>query len=666
MNILFVLWLYYWTNLPIQSTNAFIVISTKSISTHQNHVDFSSNGRRHHTLDPLFAQKRKRPAVETWRVFDVHVHPNDLHSDTTPGQVTTAVMDALTKRIKCQPSDVTAVEVVRRSLDARRRSTDPLYNYVLDVTTANIRLRTQPGRLERRLADTDCVSTTNPINVTQQQKCVVIVGAGPAGLFCALELLQYQPQVKIVLVERGKPVEQRGRDIGSIVHRRVMNSNSNFCFGEGGAGTWSDGKLTTRIGRNSHHVRQVLNTLVHYGAPAQILVEGAPHLGTDNLVRLLRNMRLDLESNGAQIMFDTRMTRLLTTDGRVSGIEIVTNNTTLTTLEADAVVLATGHSARDVYESLVAQNVPLEPKGFAVGFRIEHPQSLINQIQYGNDWASHVVTRKKRTNDLNLQRCDSPEIDDHQGRLPVASYRLATSQAWDGNTQHRGVYSFCMCPGGQIVPASTDPNEVCVNGMSFSQRDSIWANSALVVTVDPNDAILESYRVEVGDTLAGMAFQKDMERKAAIMGGGNLTVPVQRVTDFIEGRVSSSLPSSSYRLGVHSAPLHELYPAPITHALREALKLFDSQMPGYLSHEALLHGVETRTSSPLRISRDSETLASISGLFPAGEGAGFAGGIVSAAVDGARVGRATLNHLFGITMTSSSTETSSKSVGFNY
>ncbi|KAL7520365.1 hypothetical protein ACHAWX_005093, partial [Stephanocyclus meneghinianus] len=473
-----------------------------------------------------------------------------------------------------------------------------------------------------------------------------------AGLFCALSLAS--SGFKPIVLERGQPVEARGKSIGALIHRRSIDPESNFSFGEGGAGTWSDGKLTTRIGRNSEPVRFVLETLVNYGAPKRILVEGAPHLGTDNLVRLLRNMREDLKLKGGEIHFGCRASKFGIKDGIVTSVQAeysceglqVNSMKNLSFNQLDAVVLATGHSARDVYQELYASGVKLEAKGFAVGFRIEHPQRIINEIQYGKEYG----------------------MDDkaaHSGNLPVPSYRLATNEAFDGES-NRGAYSFCMCPGGQIVPSSTEEGELCINGMSFSNRDSLWANSACVVTVSPDDPILDEYRLMHGQ-LAGLEFQRDMERKAWTLGGGNFTVPVQRLTDFVAGRVSSSVPSSSYRLGVKSAACHDIYPKRLYNALVNAItQHFEKQMPGFLTHEALIHGVETRTSSPLRVVRDPTSLEAIGvhNLYPAGEGAGFAGGIVSAAVDGLSVAEVVKAKFLG--EGKSSSQRATVSVGFDY
>jgi uncharacterized FAD-dependent dehydrogenase len=690
------------------------VAKSDSIDT----TDQSSPSKKRKSKGKTSRPKQKngsKSKVETWRVFGVQVHPDDLEPETTKVRpvnatstsvptgkkfLTKVVSDAVFSRLRSEPKQIMDIRVVRRSLDARHKrrsdgSTGPRFDYVIDVDVRSdekLRLRHQPGRLELLSSvdgkqELDSDSKARTADNSQGKKRVVIVGAGPAGLFCALKLAR--AGVIPILLERGQPVESRGKDIGALMHRRSLDSESNFAFGEGGAGTWSDGKLTTRIGRNSDAVRFVLETLVEYGAPEIILVEGAPHLGTDNLVRLLRNMRSDLRRLGGEIRFGTKMTGLVIEDGVAVGVDVVTRPALERNMGdtppiddlpesgrilGDAVVLATGHSARDVYEQLHECGVQLEPKGFAVGFRVEHPQKLINKIQYGSEWGATVVTGKSTTDSENqrfFQSSPTGSAEDksknHSGTLPVPSYRLATDKAFDGNTC-RGVYSFCMCPGGQIVPASTDPTEMVVNGMSFSRRDSLWANSALVVTVAPDDIVLDSYRKEKG-VMAGIAFQRDMERKAAELGGGNLIVPVQRLTDFIAGRPSTTAPSSSYRLGVKPAACHEIYPPALVASLRHALtEFFDRKMPGYVSDEGLLHGVETRTSSPVRVSRDAESLQAIGTklLFPAGEGAGFAGGIVSAAVDGMTVAEAVLEALVGDERNGKELKNAMKSIGSFY
>jgi len=709
-----------------------------SIQSPHNNYRFNTNNKKafvrmslsEPTMEPLKKLKKKKKKKktkkqETWRFYGIKVHPDELHSipnhhasirrlnkqqNTTNGSIDKLylyqpVVDALLKtrlKLPTATSKITKedelqypkqfikdIRVVRRSLDARKvkGSMEPQYSYIVDVDfQSRIKnLKQQSGYNERLSSQTATATATTAATVSstvQQKQKVVIVGAGPAGLFCALTLLQ--GGITPLLIERGQPVETRGQDIGTLIKRRLLNQDSNFAYGEGGAGTWSDGKLTTRIGRNSKQVRTILETFVKYGAPESILVDGSPHLGTDNLVQLLRNMRIDLRNQGAEIRFGAKVTKFhftdsntTTTNTNTTGVEVqyskvverftqqdgcTTNSTTAEylpdnnvaqetlVLDGDAVVLATGHSAREVYEELHKSGVTLEAKGFAVGFRIEHPQKVINQIRYGNEWGPCVQSGKQATDVANSQHFSScsETTKHHKGKLPVPSYRLATNQAHDviHNTT-RDVYSFCMCPGGQIVPSSTNPNELCVNGMSFSKRDSLWANSGLVVSVQPNDELLDEYREKHG-VMAGIEFQKDMEQRASIMGGGNFTVPVQRLPDFLFGETSATIPSSSYRIGVKSSALHELYPSTITNSIQDAVtNHFEKQMPGYICNDALLHGVETRTSSPVRICRDPNNLQALGKkrFYPTGEGAGFAGGIVSAAVDGMVVAEAILKEL---------------------
>lgn len=391
-------------------------------------------------------------------------------------------------------------------------------------------------------------------------------------------------------------------------------------------GTWSDGKLVTRIGRNSNSVLSVLKTLVNFGAPENILFDGKPHLGTDRLVPLLRNFRQHLQRLGVDIRFGTRVDDLLVENGNVVGVEVYESGSNSKfnsqKLGCDAVVLAVGHSARDIYQMLLSHNTILVPKEFSVGLRIEHPQELINGIQYAKLAA---------------------EVRSGRGKIPVADYKVGKYIDGDDGDERfsspikRSCYSFCMCPGGQVVLTTTNAAELCINGMSFSRRASRWANAALVVTVSSKD--FESLNFH--GPLAGVEFQREFERRAATLGGGNFQVPVQTVTDFLESKLSgASIPHSSYRLGVKAASLHELFPSYITEALQSSILTFDKELPGFISNNALLHGVETRTSSPVKIPRSTETYecTSLKGLYPIGEGAGYAGGIVSAAVDGMYAG----------------------------
>jgi uncharacterized FAD-dependent dehydrogenase len=431
-------------------------------------------------------------------------------------------------------------------------------------------------------------------------RTVVIVGCGPAGMFAALRCLENG--LKPILLERGKDASSRRFDLAPLLREGRVIEESNYCFGEGGAGTFSDGKLYTRATKRGP-VAKIYDVFVAHGAPEQILTDAHPHIGSNLLPNVVKAIRASILNAGGEVRFQTKVVDFIIDANHIRGVVTADG----AEIRADSVILATGHSARDIYRLLAAKNILLEPKPFAVGFRIEHPQPFIDRAQY------HLDRGQER-----------PRL------LPAARYRLATK------IRDRGVHSFCMCPGGFIVPASTENDEVVVNGMSLSRRDSPFANSGMVSTVEPED--LKPLIKEHG-VLAGLAFQKELERAAKIAGGGGQVAPGQRVTDFLTGIISADLPETSYFPGTKSAPLHKLLPPWITSRMREGLRLFDRQMRGYVSNEALLLGFETRTSSPVRIPRRDDTLEhpQISGLFPCGEGAGYAGGIVSAAMDGLRV-----------------------------
>lgn len=432
---------------------------------------------------------------------------------------------------------------------------------------------------------------------------ILIVGSGPAGLFAALRCLEMG--ARPIVLERGKDASARRFDLAPILREGRVIEDSNYCFGEGGAGTFSDGKLYTRATKRGP-VARVYEILVAHGAPERILTDAHPHIGSNLLPNVVKAMRQSIIGAGGEVHFQTKMVDLTLDQGRVRSVTCADGRE----FTGDSLILATGHSARDIYQLLAAKGIALEAKPFAVGFRIEHPQPFIDQLQY------HLLPGQER-----------PRL------LPAASYRLATK------IRDRGVHSFCMCPGGWIVPAATANDEVVVNGMSLSRRDSPFANSGMVSTVEPED--LAPLAREHG-VLAGLVFQKQLEQCAKQAGGGGQVAPAQRVIDYLEGRISSTLPETSYFPGVKAAPLHELLPTWITSRMREGLRQFGRTMRGYLSQEALLLGFETRTSSPVRIPRDPSHLQhpQIQGLYPCGEGAGYAGGIVSAAMDGMRVAEA--------------------------
>jgi uncharacterized FAD-dependent dehydrogenase len=492
------------------------------------------------------------------------------------------VREALARVLGGSTSELPPHVLRKRSLDARRGHVR--FHLVFEIG----------GRLTTDLA------APHPREVGPPR--TVIVGGGPAGLFCAYALAR--AGIGSVVVDRGKPVQPRRRDLKGLNRLGTVDPNSNYCFGEGGAGTYSDGKLYTRAHKRGP-VRDVIEILAKHGAPAEILTEARPHIGSNRLPVVVTQMREELERVGVQFRFDALVESLLLVDGeprRVAGVRLAGGDE----IQADSVVLATGHSASDVYVMLERCGVPLEPKAFALGVRIEHPQPLIDGIQYG------VMARHPA--------------------LPAAAYRLA--ETIDG----RGVFSFCMCPGGFIVPATTEPGAVVVNGMSLSKRNSPFANSGLVVGVEPADVERAGFRGPIG----GVELLRRLERAAFEAGGGMLRAPATRVTDFVANRASTTVPRSSYVPGITAADVATLLDScglALSQKLRTALRVFDGRMRGYVTEDAVLVGVETRTSSPVRVPRDPETLESraVSGLYPAGEGAGYAGGIVSAGLDGMRV-----------------------------
>lgn len=480
-----------------------------------------------------------------------------------------------------------AVRVLRRSIDARQRTV-----YV------NLTVRAyMDGQPEEPLF------TPVAYRDVSRARRVLVVGAGPGGLFAALRLIEMG--LHPVVIERGKDVRERKRDVARIRIDQRVNAESNYAFGEGGAGAYSDGKLFTRSKKRGDTDR-ILRIFVQHGARECILADAHPHIGTDRLPRVIENMRLTILRCGGEVHFQTRMTDLLTRDGRVEGL-VATDAVSGKQREfrGEAVILATGHSARDVYRCLAGRRLHIECKGLAVGVRLEHPAHLIDQIQYHS----------------------------RQGRgkwLPAAEYSMARQV--DG----RGVYSFCMCPGGVVVPAASGPEQLVVNGMSPSGRGGAWSNSGMVVELRPED-------IGAGDDpLAMMRWQESLERACWLQAHRSQTAPAQRMTDFVGGRLSASLPASSYAPGLQSSPLHEWLPQGVSGRLREAFAIWGKQKRGFLTAEATVMGVETRTSSPVRITRQADTLQHVGlrGLFPCGEGAGYAGGIVSAGVDGEKCAEA--------------------------
>ncbi len=439
-------------------------------------------------------------------------------------------------------------------------------------------------------------------NVSQAEP-VIVVGTGPAGLFAGLKLIEHG--FKPVLIERGKDVVERRKDLGAINRDHIVNPDSNYCFGEGGAGTYSDGKLYTRSYKRGN-IKETLEILVHFGAHENILSDAHPHIGTNKLPKIIARMRDTIIDCGGSVLFDTRMEDIISEDGEFKAIVDQHRNK----INGKACILATGHSARDVYQLFFDKQWALEAKPFALGVRVEHPQPLIDQIQY------HCEVRNPY--------------------LPAASYALVQQ------VKGLGVYSFCMCPGGHMVPAATAQEEVVVNGMSTSTRSSKYANSGIVVSVDPMQ--LKGYQ-KYG-VFSALQFQKDVERKAWIAGGKTQKAPAQRMTDFCENKFSNQLNQGSYIPGLVSTQLDDVIPAFVSERLKAGFKAFGRKMKGYYTEEANVVGVESRTSAPISIPRHEKTLEhpQIKGLYPCGEGAGYAGGIISAALDGIRCADAILNN----------------------
>lgn len=522
-----------------------------------------------------------------------------------PQQATSSqsIIQCLAQEKGLDARTVNAIRILRRSIDARQRTI-----YV------NLLVRAYINEIP---TDDEFVHTHYP-DVSGKPR-VIVVGAGPGGLFAALRLIELE--LCPIVIERGKNVHDRKVDMANISKNHKVDADSNYCFGEGGAGAFSDGKLYTRSKKRGN-ISKILNVFCQHGASTSILSDSHPHIGTDKLPRVIENMRNTILKSGGEVHFQTRMEKLVIHDNQVVGVEAVRLDTGEQRNFKGPVILATGHSARDVYRYLASANILIESKGIAVGVRLEHPSMLIDQIQYHNK----------------------------QGRgkyLPAAEYSFTTQV--DG----RGVYSFCMCPGGFVIPAATGPRQIVVNGMSPSNRGTQWSNSGMVVEIRPEDMEVEDIRSKIENyleqdnllssisnltSLKVMYFQEYLEKMCWQQGNMRQTAPAQRMADFVNNRLSYDLPASSYAPGLISSPLHFWLPPFIVSRLQQGFKQFGKSSHGFLTNDAALIAVETRTSSPVRILRHPDNLehVQIQGLFPCGEGAGYAGGIVSAGVDGER------------------------------
>lgn len=486
------------------------------------------------------------------------------------------ILELALEKQKLRRENIGEWRIRKRSIDARRR---PI--------KISLQIEMWPKGEKREV-----IPPFIPQNVGNSKK-IAIIGAGPAGLYAALRAVE--AGLRPIVFERGKDVRERRRDLAAINKDHIVNPESNYCFGEGGAGTYSDGKLYTRSKKRGN-ILKAMEWFVHFGADEDILVDAHPHIGTNKLPKIITAMREAIIENGGEVHFNSKMTDIRIKDATIEAIQINEGEW----LEFDNVILATGHSARDIYYLLHRKNIRLEARGFALGVRVEHPQELINHIQYhGED--------------------DNPY-------LPPASYTLV--EQVDGF----GVYSFCMCPGGIIAPCATEQNEVVTNGWSPSKRNNPYANSGIVVTVAPSD--LPNYKED--DPFVCLDYQKDVEKRCWEAGGKTQKVPAQRMIDFVEGKISTDFPKTSYQPGIVAADLNEVLPPLLSEKLKKAFVLFGKKMKGYYTNEAVLHAPESRTSSPISVPRDPLTFEHIEirGLYPCGEGAGYAGGIISAAIDG--------------------------------
>lgn len=485
------------------------------------------------------------------------------------------ILKEVSNRLNLPLKRLKYIKILKRSIDARGKQV--VYRVKVKVFIDEVPIREQFTATYANIAD---------------KAPVLIVGAGPAGLFAALQCIENG--LKPIVLERGKPVRDRRRDLARLNKEGLVDPNSNYCFGEGGAGTYSDGKLYTRSNKRGD-VQKVLELLVAHGATEDILIDARPHIGTNKLPHIIENIRRTIIDHGGEIHFNSRIVDIVVRDGAVKGVELADK----TPIDAEHIILATGHSARDIFYLFDRKKWLLEAKPFALGVRIEHPQAIIDRAQY------HCESRHEN--------------------LPPAYYSVVEQ------VENRGVFSFCMCPGGVIAPCATAAQEIVVNGWSPSKRNNPYANSGTVVEVRLEDVPSSSL-----DPLALLQFQQDVEAKAFELAGGKLRAPGQRMVDFVEDRISADLPENSYRPGVSSVSLKDVLPGFVTRSLQRALPVFGQKMKGYYTNEALLVGVESRTSSPIRIPRDKDTLQhpQIKGLYPCGEGAGYAGGIVSAAIDG--------------------------------